>query len=142
MTLNHWNNAIIMFLDPKNIGFDVLLTNLLILDFWGGHLGSHLELQLFWPYLGLAPRLFQTSLGSPIRIKSQNEGTYFAHRTPLSSWTRMKYVILARKWWHLKAIIECLKRIFYLKVHQLYLDRGGCKTILRESFAYLYLFWL
>jgi len=36
-----------MFLDPKNIGFDVLLTNLLILDFLGGHLGSHLELQLF-----------------------------------------------------------------------------------------------
>ena len=47
-----------MFLDPKNIGFDVLLTNLLILDFLGGHLGSHLELQLFGPYLGLAPRLF------------------------------------------------------------------------------------
>ena len=47
-----------MFLDPKNIGFDVLLTNLLILDFLGGHLGSHLELQYFAPYLGLAPRLF------------------------------------------------------------------------------------
>ena len=32
-----------MFLDPKNIGFDVLLTNPLILDFLGGHLESHLE---------------------------------------------------------------------------------------------------
>ena len=47
-----------MSFDSKNIGFDVLLTNLLILDFLGCHLGSHLELQHFAPYLGLAPRLF------------------------------------------------------------------------------------
>ena len=47
-----------MFLDPKNIGFDVLLTNLLIFYFLGGHLGSHLEFQQFDQYLGLAPRLF------------------------------------------------------------------------------------
>ena len=33
MTLNHQNDDIIMFLDPQNIGHDILLTNLLILVF-------------------------------------------------------------------------------------------------------------
>ena len=47
-----------MFLDPKNIGFDVSLTNLLIFGFLGSHFGSHLELQFFGPYLGLVIRLF------------------------------------------------------------------------------------
>ena len=58
MTLNHRNNVIIMFLGPKILGFDVLLANLMILKFSGSHLGRHLELQFFAPYLKLAPRFF------------------------------------------------------------------------------------
>ena len=41
-----------MCLVPKLLGFDVLLTILLIVKFSGSHLGRHLELQHFATYLG------------------------------------------------------------------------------------------
>ena len=47
-----------MFLVQKILGFDVLLTNLMIVKISGGHLGRHLELQLFAPYVKVAPRFF------------------------------------------------------------------------------------
>ena len=40
-----------MFLMTKILGFDVLLTNLMIVKISGSYLGHHLELQLFGPYL-------------------------------------------------------------------------------------------
>ena len=41
-----------MFLMTKILGFDVLLTNLMIVKISGSHLGRHLELQHFATYLG------------------------------------------------------------------------------------------
>ena len=87
MNSKHSKNVMFMFLMAKIFGFDVLLNNLTIVKISGGHLGCHLELQLFGPYLKLTSKFFKTSLGSPIMIKSLNEETYFAHRTTLSSCT-------------------------------------------------------
>ena len=52
-----------MFLVPKILGFDVLLTNLMIVKISGGHLGRHLELQLFAPYVKVATSFFKATLG-------------------------------------------------------------------------------
>ena len=66
-----------MFLDPKNIGFDVLLTYLLILDFLGGHLGSHLELQLFWTIFGISTQVILNLLGVPNEDQESKLGDIF-----------------------------------------------------------------
>ena len=58
MTLNHLNKIIIMFLEYKTMGFDISPGKLMNSKCSGGHLGSHLGLQLTGPYLESTPKFF------------------------------------------------------------------------------------
>ena len=78
-----------MFIDPQNIGFNVLLTNLLIFWILGGHLGRHLELQLFDPYLGVAPKFFLNLLGVLYKDQESKLRDIFCTQDPLSSRTNI-----------------------------------------------------
>ena len=71
-----------MFLVPKILGFDVLLTNLMIVKISGGHLGRHLELQLFAPYVKVAPRFFLKLLWVPYKDQESKLGDIFCTQDP------------------------------------------------------------
>ena len=71
-----------MFLMTKILGFDVLLTNLMIVKISSGHLGRHLELQLFAPYLKLAPKIFVYLLGVLYNNQKSKLGDIFLHTGP------------------------------------------------------------
>ena len=88
MTLDHWNNVIIMFLGYKTMGFDISLGKMMNSKFSGSHLGSHFGLQLTGSYLESSPKFFfKPPTGSHHGSKVKFRGRIFAHRTPLSSRT-------------------------------------------------------
>ena len=99
MTLNHLNNVIIMFLRYKTMGFDVSLGKLMNSEFSGGHLGSHLGLQLTGPYLESTPKFFKHPRGPLHGSKVKIWGPLFAH----SSRTTQNFLLLILVIIHIKS---------------------------------------
>ena len=73
-----------MFPVHKRLGIDLLLTNLMIV-----------KTTVFFYHIWNEHSGFLTSLVSPIMIKSQNLGPYFAHGTPLSPRTNRVFGVLS-----------------------------------------------